>query len=75
MRMRFIDIFSFCLSLLGVYSLVLYLRYLLPRYIIPIISVLLSETQQLLERAEAFSAIPLESEYRTCLDMYENLCI
>ena len=70
--MGFIDILSFCLSILGVYGLVLYLRYLLPHYIIPLISALLNETRQLLDSAEALSAIPLESELRNQLDLCER---
>jgi len=70
--MRFIDVFSFCLSILGVYGLILYLRYLLPHYIIPLLSALLNETRQLLDRAEALNAIPLESELRTQLDLCER---
>ena len=70
--MRFIDILSFCLSILGVYGLVLYLRYLLPHYVIPLLSALLNETRQLLDSAEALSAIPLESESRNQLDLCER---
>ena len=70
--MRFIDILSFCLSILGVYGLVLYLRYLLPHYVIQLLSALLNETQQLLDRAEALHAIPLESELRSQLDLCER---
>src|SRR6266850_1768112 len=70
--MSFIDILGFSLSLLGIYSLVLYLRYLLPRYNIPSLSAFLSETQQLLGHAEEICAIQPESEYRAHLHLYDN---
>jgi len=68
--MSFIDTFNFCLSLFGFYSLVLYLRYLLPRYIVPPLSTFLNETQQLLHRAEAIGAIPQDSEYSAHFYLY-----
>jgi hypothetical protein len=40
---------------------------------IPFLSARLNETQQLLSHAEVINAIPLESENRTHLDMYEDL--
>ncbi|KAI9510489.1 hypothetical protein F5148DRAFT_1178845, partial [Russula earlei] len=66
--MRFIDILSLCLSLLGTYGLMRYLRFLLPRNITPSLSVLANETQQLLHRAEGVGAIPQGSKYRSHLD-------
>jgi len=71
--MCFIDVLSFCLSLLGIYGLVLNilnLHYLLPCYIIPVLSALLTETRQLLDNAEAIGAIPSESE----ICMHFTLC-
>jgi hypothetical protein len=73
--MHFIDILSLSLSFLGIYGLFLSLRYLIPCYIIPFISANLSSTQTLLNHAEAINAIPPESEYRTHLDVYENLYV
>ncbi|KAI0284475.1 hypothetical protein BC826DRAFT_155937 [Russula brevipes] len=70
--MSFIDTISFCLSLLGIYSLIFSLRILLPRYFIPSLSVILNETQQLLHRAETINAIPPGSEYRSHLDRLAN---
>jgi hypothetical protein len=70
--MSFIDILGFSLSVLGIYSLVLYLRYLLPRYNIPPLSAFLNETQQLLGHAEEICAIQPESEYRAHLHLYDN---
>jgi hypothetical protein len=66
--MRSIDIFSFILSVLGVYSLVLSFRYLLPRNATLLIAALLDETQQLLDRTETMGDIPLQSEFRIQLD-------
>jgi len=69
------DALSFCFSLLGIYGLLFYLRYLLPRYVVPSLSTLLNETQQLLRHAEVISAISPESEDKTQLDQYEGRCI
>jgi len=66
--MHVIDTLGFCLSLLGIYDLLLYSQYLLPRYTVPPLSVLLNETEQQLRHAEDISAIPLGSEYKTQLD-------
>jgi hypothetical protein len=66
--MRAIDILTLCLSVLGVYGLVLYLRYLLPRNVTPLTSACLIETRQLLYYAEAIGAVPLRNEYTPLLD-------
>jgi len=66
------DALGFCLSLLGIYGLLLYLRYLLPRYVIPPLSTLLNESQQLLRHAEVIGAISPESEYKAQLDRLMN---
>ena len=63
-----IDILSFSLSVLGVYGLVLKFRYLLPRNAILLLSVLLNETQQLLDHAEEIGAVPLQRECRAHID-------
>ena len=67
--MRFIDIFSLVLSLLGVYGIVYSLRLLLPRNIVPLVSASLNEAMALLEHAEAIN-IPNMSDYRANLAMY-----
>jgi hypothetical protein len=67
--MAFIDILGFCLSLVGINGLILYIRYLLPRNAIPLISTLLNETQQLLDRAEEIGAVAPQSDSRTHLDL------
>lgn len=68
--MNGLDILSLSLSLLGIYGLVLSLRYLIPYCFIPRLSAHLNEAQELLERAEDMSAIPPQSEHRTYLDLY-----
>jgi len=73
--MRFIDILSVCLSLLGIYGLVLNFRYLLPCYIIPVLSALLTSTRQLLNNAETISAIPYESEICMHFNLCDSVCI
>ncbi len=70
-----VNVLNLCFSLLRIRSIVLFSRSLLPRYIIPSLFALLNETQQLLERAEAISAIPPESEHRALLDLCEDYCI
>lgn len=71
--MHVIDALGLSLSVLGIYGLVLSLRYLIPCYIVPFLSARLNETQQLLSHAEAINSIPPESEHRTHLDLYEYL--
>jgi hypothetical protein len=71
----FIDTLNLCFSLLRIRSLVLFSRSLLPRYVIPSLSSLLNETQQLLEHAEEIGAIPPENDYRALLDLCEGHCI
>jgi hypothetical protein len=66
--MLVLDAFSLTLSVLGIYSLVLALRYLIPCYAVMCLWARLSEAQQLLIDAEAIDAIPPGSEHRTHLD-------
>ena len=73
-EMRFLDIFSFILSILGTYGIALSVRFLLPRNVIRRVSTALNEGEILLNRAEATGAIPTASEYRTNLAMYEGPC-
>ena len=61
-----LDITSFCLSVLDL--IVLKFRYLLPRNAIPLLSALMNETRQLLDRAEAIGAVQPQSECKTRLD-------
>jgi hypothetical protein len=66
--MRCIDIISFCLSVVGIYSLLFYFRYLLPRNAIPLLFALLNDTRQLLDHAEEIGAVSPHGECRTRLD-------
>ena len=61
--MKFTDLLGFILSILGAYSLVLYLRFLLPRNLIPLVSARLDEVEAILDRAVA-EALPNANEYR-----------
>jgi hypothetical protein len=70
--MRFADILSFCFSILGLYGLVYYLRFLIPRNLLPYVSAVLAETEHLLERAESTGVISTQpNDYRSALTLYE----
>jgi len=60
------------LSILGVYDLILYLRFLLPRNVTPHVAAPLGEAQQVLNRAQSIGAVPHASEYATTLAAFEN---
>jgi hypothetical protein len=62
--MAFIDILSLILS----FGVILSLRFLFPRNIVPLVSTSFEEAVALLERAEA-NNIPYVSEYRANLAM------
>jgi hypothetical protein len=66
--MAFIDILSLILS----FGIVLSIRFLFPRNIVPLVSTSFEEALTLLERAEAID-IPYVSEYRANLAMYACL--
>ncbi len=64
------DILNLILSFLGIYGIVFSLvRFLLPRNIVPLVSMSLKEALTLLARAEA-NDIPNVREYRANLAMY-----
>jgi hypothetical protein len=69
--MRFTDIISFCFSILGLYGLVYYLRFLIPRNLLPYVSAVLTEAEDLLDRAESIGVIPQPNGYRSTLTLYE----
>ena len=69
--MRFTDILSFCFSILGLYGLVYYLRFLIPRNILPYVSAVLAEAEHLLDRAESTGAVPRPNDYRSALTLYK----
>jgi hypothetical protein len=68
--MRFTDILSFCFSILGLYGLLYYLRFLIPRNLIPYVSAVLTEAEHLLDRAESTGVIPRPND-RSALTLYE----
>jgi hypothetical protein len=70
--MRFTNILSFCFSILGlrVYGLLYYLRFLIPRNLLPHVSALLTEAKHLLDRAESTGVIPRPNDYRSNLTLY-----
>jgi len=70
--MHFIDILTLSLSILGVYDLILYLRFLLPRNAIPCVATPLREVQQILHHAQSIGAIPRASEYAAALTIFED---
>jgi hypothetical protein len=70
MPVRSIDVLGSCLSIFGIIYGLLFSYSLLPHNVVPLISALLEETKQLLDCAEALNVVPLESEYKTQLDLY-----
>ena len=69
--MQFTDILSFCFSILGLYGLVYYLRFLIPRNVLPYVSAVLTDAERLLGRAESTGVIPRPNDYRSALTLYE----
>jgi hypothetical protein len=69
--MQFTVIFSLCFSILGLYSLVYYLRILIPRNLLPYVSAVLTEAEDLLDRAELTGVIPRPNDYRSALTLYK----
>jgi hypothetical protein len=69
--MRFTDTLSFCFSILGLYGLVFYLRFLMPRNVLPLVSAVLAEADHLLDRAESTGVIAQPNDYRPDLRSYE----
>lgn len=68
--MDYIGLLGFILSVLGAYSLVRNLRFLLPCNVIPLVSARLDEIVWILARAEADDALPNANEYRINVAMY-----
>ena len=69
--MRFTDILSLCFSILGLYGLVYYLRFLIPRNVLPYVLSVLTDAERLLGRAESTGVIPRPNDYRSALTLYE----
>jgi len=70
--MRFADILSFCLSILGLYGLFFYLRFLMPRNHLPYVSAVLTEVEHLLNRAESIGVIQQPNDDRSTLTSCAN---
>lgn len=68
--MGFFEIFGFCVSVLGMYGVVVCLRCLLPCHIIPNVSAMLNDAQDTLTRAVTAGAIPDISEHGLDLERY-----
>ena len=71
--MQFIHILSFCFFIFGLHCLIHYLRFLLPRNLIPYTSAVLTEAGHLLDRAESTGIIPRPNSYRSALTPYEAI--
>ena len=69
--MQFTDILSFCFSILGLYGLVYYFRFLIPCNLLPYVSAVLTEAEHLLDRAESTGVILRPNEYRSALTLYK----
>ena len=69
--MQFTDILSFCFSILGLYGLVYYLRFLIPRNVLPYVSAVLTDVERLLGSAESTGVIPRPNDYRSALTLYK----
>ncbi len=69
--MRFIDNLSFLVSILGLYGLAYYLRFLIPRNVLPHVSAVLTEAEHLLDCAQSIGVIPRPNDYRSALTSYE----
>lgn len=72
-EMQFIDAFNLILSILGTYGLVVSLRLLLPRNVVPRVSIALEEAESRLHDAEAIHAVSNVNQYRIDLAMYEDV--
>ena len=73
--MQFTDVLSFCFSILGLYGLVYYLRFLIPCNLLPHVSSVLTEAERLLDRAESTGVILQPNDHRSALTSYEVICL
>ena len=69
--MQFTNVLSLCFSIPGLYCLVYYLRFLIPRNVLPHVSVVLTQVEDLLDRAESTGVIPRPNDHRSALALYE----
>ncbi|KAI9465244.1 hypothetical protein BJY52DRAFT_1245983 [Lactarius psammicola] len=67
-----IEWIGFCISIFGMYSVVICLRLILPCYIIPNVSSMLNNAGQSLAHAVTTGAIPEMSDYRVDLEILAN---
>ncbi|KAH9032566.1 hypothetical protein EDB85DRAFT_1201931 [Lactarius pseudohatsudake] len=67
--MDLIEWLGFCLSILGTYGVVIYLRLLIPCYIIPNVSSMLNNAERSLAHAVTIGALPEMSDYRVDLEI------
>ncbi|KAI9508003.1 hypothetical protein F5148DRAFT_1200205 [Russula earlei] len=70
--MRFLDIFSLILAILGTYGIFVALRFLLPRNYISVVSTELNEAEILLNHLVANNVIPNGSDHRNDLAILHN---
>jgi hypothetical protein len=70
--MGLIELLGFCISIFGMYCVVLCLRFLLPCSIITNVSSILNNAEQSLAHGVATGAIPLMNDYRVDLEMYTS---
>jgi hypothetical protein len=73
--MQFTDILSFCFSILGLYGLIYYLRFLIPHNVLPYVSSVLTDAERLLGRAESTGVIPRPNDYRSALTLYKAVML
>jgi hypothetical protein len=70
--MHFTDILNFGVSVLDLHGLICCLSFLIPRNVLPHVSSVLSDAEQLLYRAESTGGIPQSNDYRSTLAMYDG---
>jgi hypothetical protein len=70
--MHFTDILNSCVSILDLYGLVCCLRFLIPRNVLPHVSSVLTDAEQLLYRAKSTGGIPQSDDYQSTLAMYDG---
>jgi hypothetical protein len=69
-----IEFLGISVAIFGLYVVVVSLRFVLPCFILPTVSSILSNAEQALILAVASGAIPETNEYRGRLEMYACVC-
>lgn len=72
-NMAIVELLGFCVSIFGMYAVVICLRFLLPCFITPTLSSILTNAEESLAHAVATGAIPETNELRVDLEMYAAL--